>query len=189
MTKKIIKSQESKPTIFGEENFLDTSMIKLVKMQSEAIDNFILEEMENGVKSIGFKYAFPNVVIDKKKLENWVKLCIKLDNIDKSDLTDMATRKKIWEKDQQIAELKQQLADKDKCIERLNELLKEKQHIEYEQFCKLITQPREIANKTIEMLKNISSKTYERTSDNSEHIIAWLFTPMEINKILKEYEN
>lgn len=47
----------SKLTIFGEENFLDTSMIKLVKMRNEAIDNFILEEMENGALVIERSYS------------------------------------------------------------------------------------------------------------------------------------
>ena len=39
----------------------------------------------------------PNVIIDKERLEKWIDLCLKLENIDKSDLIDMATQKRFLE--------------------------------------------------------------------------------------------
>lgn len=44
----------------------------------------------------------------------------------------------------------------------------------------------DIAIQTIEILKNISSKRYENASDNSEHIICWLFSPVEVKKTLEQ---
>ena len=88
-------------TIFGEENFFNKEMAKLYKAQDECV----LNEM-----SIAIKTYMPTVVFDREKLERWVKLCIKLDNIDNTDLISMATAKK-------FEELKDQLALTEKALE------------------------------------------------------------------------
>ena len=87
--------------IFGEDNFFNKEMAKFYKAQ----DEYVYNEMSMAIK----KYM-PTVVFDREKLERWVKLCVKLDNIDKSDLIDMATQKK-------FAELKDQLALTEKALE------------------------------------------------------------------------
>ena len=89
-------------TIFGEENFFNKEMAKLYKAQ----DEYIYNEM-----SIAIKTYMPTVVFDREKLEKWVKLCVKLDNIDNTDLIDMATQKK-------FEELKDQLALTEKALEK-----------------------------------------------------------------------
>jgi hypothetical protein len=84
----------SKNTIFGEEHFIDTQMIKLMEQRSNAIDNYVFEQMENTIKGTLF-VEMPKVEIDKEKLKKWVVLCSKLENIEHSELVDMATKKKI----------------------------------------------------------------------------------------------
>ena len=49
------------------------------------------------------------VDIDEKRLERWVKLCLKLEHIDEQDLVDIATHKKFMELNKEIADLKKQL--------------------------------------------------------------------------------
>ena len=93
----------SKSTIFGEEHFIDTTMINLVKQKNDAIDNYIFERMENEIKGTMF-VEMPQVIIDKEKLKKWVTLCMKLENIEHSDLIDMATKKKITDLEAKLAE-------------------------------------------------------------------------------------
>lgn len=106
----------SKNTIFGEEHFIDTQMIKLVEQRNNAIDNFVFEQMENTIKGTLF-VEMPKVEIDKEKLKKWVILCMKLENIEHSQLVDMATKKR-------IADLEAKLSEKDKEIEKLKQLVK-----------------------------------------------------------------
>ena len=94
------------------------------------------------------------------------------------------------------------LAEKDQAIESLQEInqslgqtcnndLKEIERLR-EQLAntdKLIAEKKKrTAIRTIEILKSVSSKTYENASDGSEHIIAWLFTPIDVKETL-EYIN
>lgn len=87
--------------IFGEDSFFNKEMAKFYKAQ----DEYVYNEMSMAIK----KYM-PTVVFDREKLERWVKLCVKLDNIDNTDLIDMATQKK-------FKELKDQLALTEKALE------------------------------------------------------------------------
>ena len=87
--------------IFGEDSFFNKQMATVYKAQ----DEYVYNEM-----SMAIKTYMPTVVFDREKLERWVNLCLKLDNIDNSDLIDMATQKK-------FAELKDQLALTEKALE------------------------------------------------------------------------
>ena len=103
-------------TIFGEEHFIDTAMVELVEQRNRAIDNLVFEQMENVLKCEA-SVPMPNVVIDKDKLRKWVVLCMKLENVEESELVDIATRKKFLDLKQQIADLEAKLAEKNKQIE------------------------------------------------------------------------
>ena len=87
--------------IFGEDNFFNKEMAKFYKAQ----DEYIYNEM-----SMAIKTYMPTVVFDREKLERWVKLCVKLDNIDNTDLINIATQKK-------FEELKDKLALTEKALE------------------------------------------------------------------------
>ena len=114
---------------------------------------------------------------------------------------DFCLEKKYWEK---------QLAEKEIEIERLKQNYDEVWEDTYfsvredfelnnncnecrrcyaEEFNKQFAEKKKrIAIRTIEILKSVSSKTYENASDGSEHIVAWLFTPMDVKETL-EYIN
>lgn len=87
--------------IFGEDSFFNKQMATVYKAQ----DEYVYNEM-----SMAIKTYMPTVVFDREKLERWVNLCLKLDDIDNSDLIDMATAKK-------FKELKQQLSLTEKALE------------------------------------------------------------------------
>jgi hypothetical protein len=67
--------------------------------------------------SMAIKTYMPTVVFDREKLERWVKLCVKLDNIDNTDLINMATAKK-------FEELKYRLSLTEKALELACERVK-----------------------------------------------------------------
>lgn len=92
-------------TIFGEEHFIDTTMINLIEQRNNAIDDFVFQQMENVITGSGF-IPMPQVVIDKEKLKKWITLCMKLENIEQSELIDMATKKKIADLEAKLAESK-----------------------------------------------------------------------------------
>ena len=96
----------SKKTIFGEENFFDREMIKLFQIQSNAIDNYIFNQMGNVIKG-SISYQFPQVIIDEKRLRRWVKLCLKLENVEYDALLDIASKKKIEDLQSQLAHQKE----------------------------------------------------------------------------------
>ena len=99
MEKIIDNSKLGKSTIFGNECFFDPKMIILEynRQLNDCINDCIIETLENNIKSIKYSYKIPNVIIDKERLKKWLDLCLKLENIDKSDLVDMATQKKFLE--------------------------------------------------------------------------------------------
>lgn len=88
--------------IFGEEHFIDKTMVKFYQMQ----EGLIINNLEDCAKEIKFNY---DIVVDKEKLRKWLILCIRLENIDQSTLIDMATKKKFAEKDEEIEILKRTL--------------------------------------------------------------------------------
>ena len=130
----------SKNTIFGEEQFLDNTMIDLIEQRGNALDNLVFEQMENTIRCSGF-IPMPHVVINKDKLRKWVTLCAKLDNIEHSDLVDVATQKRILDlKDERdILEKALELAclyvfenefdesaDKESCVKDMIDVFKTK---------------------------------------------------------------
>ncbi|MGN1222315.1 MAG: hypothetical protein ACI4TT_03680, partial [Christensenellales bacterium] len=84
-----------KYTLFGEENFFDKDMVQI----GNFVDGYIYDEITKTIK-----VAMPQIKINKEKVIQWVELCLKLDNIDKTDLIDMATKKKILEMQDTINE-------------------------------------------------------------------------------------
>lgn len=91
-------------TIFGEEHFIDKTMVRFYQMQ----EDLIITNLEDCAKEIKFNY---DIVVDKEKLRKWLTLCSRLENIEQSTLIDMATKKKFAEKDEEIEILKQALFD------------------------------------------------------------------------------
>lgn len=88
---------ENKSTIFGEEHFIDINMIHFE--YNKAFDSFVFDEMTKTANMI-----FPRVKIDKEKLQKWIQLCMKLENIEQSELVDMATKKRITDLEAKLYE-------------------------------------------------------------------------------------
>lgn len=74
----------------------------IIKINQD-FDDYVFDELTNTIKRI------INIDINEEKVKSWVTLCIELDNIDKSDLIDLATKKKFAEKDKEIEDLKNSL--------------------------------------------------------------------------------
>ncbi|NLE05728.1 MAG: hypothetical protein GX638_13145, partial [Crenarchaeota archaeon] len=85
----------SKSTIFGCESFIDTKMISI----RQSVDKYILDEIYKTSVKI-------NVNVDEVRLEKWLKLCLQLENIEQSDLIDMAIKKRIADLSQENQKLK-----------------------------------------------------------------------------------
>lgn len=94
-------------TIFGEEHFFDKSMISIIEERGNAIDNFIYDEIA-GVAKYGL--PMPKIIINKEKVKKWLILCGQLENLEHSELIDIATKKKFADKDNEIQELKELLS-------------------------------------------------------------------------------
>lgn len=101
-------------TVFGEEHFLDSTMVYVAKQT----DNIILDEIHKATVRVG-------VQVDEEKLKRWLKLCGELEHIDESALIDIATQKKFADKDQQIRSLEEQLIDAEEHIDALELQLRE----------------------------------------------------------------
>ena len=98
----------SKNTIFGEENFIDKEMVAM----SENIETALIDDIYKTTLQIRFD-------IDKRKLEKWLMFCAKLENIEETELIDMATKKK-------IADLKDELDQQKAMWNELKEFVKDK---------------------------------------------------------------
>lgn len=92
---------ENKFTIFGEEHFIDNTMIELIEAKNNAIDNMVFDEMEKSIK-----ITLPFIKINAEKLRKWVDLCMQLENIEHSELINIATKKKILDLKAELEELK-----------------------------------------------------------------------------------
>lgn len=85
-------------TIFGREHFIDRDMI-IQKMDTRIIE-LIANTMEVEANSPGIRQHLSvsvSFVLNKEKFIDWINLCVQLENIDKSELIDIATRKKFEE--------------------------------------------------------------------------------------------
>ena len=89
-------------TIFGEEHFLDNTMCEIFYEKNKEIDDYIFDNIYATSTKIG-------ITVDKDKLRRWLILSGQLEQIDKSDLIDIAIKKKFDEKDHRIAVLERAL--------------------------------------------------------------------------------
>lgn len=90
--------KKNKPTIFGEESFMIPNMVEqLYHKEMEFRDDVLF-----GRIACDFN-------LDKEKVKRQLELCNKLENIDKTDLIDMATKKKLLDKDYEIKVLQKAL--------------------------------------------------------------------------------
>lgn len=83
--------KKNKPTIFGEESFIIPNMT----------EQFYHKEMEFRDNILVGRIAC-DFNLDKDKVKRQLELCTRLENIDKTDLIDMATQKKFANKDYEI---------------------------------------------------------------------------------------
>lgn len=81
---------KEKYTIFGEEHFIDNTMIEFIEIKNNVIDNMVFDEMEKSIR-----ITLPFVKINAEKLRKWVNLCMQLENIEHSELINIAIKKKI----------------------------------------------------------------------------------------------
>lgn len=90
--------KKNKPTIFGEESFIIPNMAEqLYHKEIEFIDDVLVSRI-----ACDFN-------LDKDKVKRQLELCARLENIDKTDLIDMATKKKFADKDYEIKVLQEAL--------------------------------------------------------------------------------
>ena len=101
----------SKNTIFGEENFIIKDMITEI---NNKFDNVIIDNLTNTIK-----YILPEIKIDHEKVRRWVLLCSRLENIEETELIDMATKKK-------IADLKDELNQQKAMWKKLEKWITDK---------------------------------------------------------------
>ena len=134
-------------TIFGEESFFDKHMVKIY----EATNKYVYDKFSSAIK-----VAMPQVEINEERLKRWINLCLKLENIEQSELIDMATQKrflelkhKLEEKERQVSVYAKEIGFldnriknlKDSCdyyMERANNLLIKSNNIAIEELKKLI---------------------------------------------------
>ena len=93
-------------TIFGEESFIDKAMVSIIEERGKAIDNLIYDEIAGVAK---YELPMPNIIIDRERVKKWLILCSKLENIEHTNLVNMATAKKFEEKNKEIKLLKKAL--------------------------------------------------------------------------------
>lgn len=86
--------------IFGEEHFISD----FLDIYDRKFDRLVFDEITKTIK-----YKMPEVKVDEQKLRDWIVLCMKLENIDKSDLVDIAVKKKFADKDEELAIYKRAL--------------------------------------------------------------------------------
>lgn len=88
--------------IFREDHFFDKEMINILEEQRNMVDNAICEEIAN----IGLEIKAPKIILNKHKVKKWLILCAQLENIEHSELIDLATKKKIKELEEENYKLK-----------------------------------------------------------------------------------
>lgn len=102
----------SKNTIFGEENFIIKDMVTEI---NNKLGNVIIDNLTNTIK-----YVLPEIQINHEKVKRWAMLCSRLENIEETELVNMATKKK-------ITDLKDELAQQKAMWQKLKEWI-EKDH-------------------------------------------------------------
>lgn len=88
----------SKNTIFGEENFIIKDMVTEI---NNKLDNVIIDNLTNTIK-----YVLPEIQINHEKVKRWAMLCSRLENIEETELVNMATKKKITDLKDELAQQK-----------------------------------------------------------------------------------
>ena len=146
----VLKYTESVPTtIFGEKNFIDMG-INLVKAQEQYVYDEVLKTI---------RVSFPQVVIDKQRLEKWINFCLKLEQIEDSELVEMAVKKKISDLEEKLALYAEVIKEREDDLETLflirDELEKQ-----------LVEQPKQIVNKIKDFVHNNYICRRNRPSSN-----------------------
>ena len=98
----------SKNTIFGEEHFIDTQMIKLMEQRNNAIDNYVFEQMENTIKGA-----------QKGRQAKYIELVSKLDTL--SPLKTLTRGYVLTEKDGVLVKSSKQLKENDEIKLRFHD--------------------------------------------------------------------
>lgn len=129
--------------IFGEEHFIEQDMVSIVYSEvSNKIDKMVFDKMQQTIHC-----QFPEIKINEDKLRKWVLLCNNLENIEYSELVDIATQKK-------LSNLKQQLEEKNKEIERLDSICSDLFNTRETEYEKLKTIRKQVCDEIREKLEN-----------------------------------
>lgn len=86
--------------IFGAEHFI-SDFVEIYDIECQRI---VIDAITKTIKC-----KMPEVKIDEQKLKDWIVLCARLEHIDKSDLIDIAVKKKFADKDEELAIYKRAL--------------------------------------------------------------------------------
>lgn len=140
--------KKNKPTIFGEESFI------IPNLATEFNNQMIEYRNDKFIGKIACEF-----LLDKDKVKRQLELCSRLENIEKTDLIDMATRKKFADKDYEI-----------KVLQKALELAREFNATTTEQHKQILSLQSQLAEKE----KNQNQKALEQL----EQIIN-LFEPYE----------
>lgn len=178
--------------IFGEEHFIEQDMISLVYSEIgnkiDKIDKMVFDKMQQTIH-----FQFPEIKINEDKLRKWVLLCNNLENIEYSELVDIATKKK-------LSDLKQQLAEKDKEIERLkyrilySQLQAPKEEIEKFNMLmsyKSLNYETQLRHQVCEEIreKAVAEAFYIDSFDDKREIVQYTISKRELDQIEKGEKN
>lgn len=102
--KDYLKENKNATTIFGNESFFDKNMVQLYE---DAKKNVIIDRINEQIQ-LHFNI---DAQIDKERLRKWINLCLRLENIEESELIKIATRMRINKLKKQVFELKEELKE------------------------------------------------------------------------------
>lgn len=105
----------NKKTLFGCESILPNFISKL----NSDYNNYYFDKITNEIKVI-----MPEIIIDRPKLEKWVNMCVRLENIDKETRDELGFKMKLAEKDQQLNKLRTRISELEGAIRQLLTALK-----------------------------------------------------------------
>lgn len=105
----------NKKTLFGCESILPNFISKV----NESYDNYCFNKVVDEIK-----ITMPEIIIDRPKLEKWVNMCVRLENIDKETRDELGFKMKLAEKDQQLNKLRTRINELEGAIRQLLTALK-----------------------------------------------------------------